>query len=49
MSMKTVLAYMLRNYRFTTDMKMEEMEWDFSVTLRLVNKHMVKAERREWT
>jgi cytochrome P450 len=49
MSMKTVLAYMLRNYRFTTDMKMDEMEWDFSVTLRLVNKHMVKAERRVWT
>jgi cytochrome P450 family 4 len=49
MSMKTVLAYVLRNYRFTTDMKMDEMEWDFCVTSRLVNKHMVKAERRIWT
>jgi cytochrome P450 len=49
MSMKTVLAYVLRNYRFTTDIKIGDMKWDFSVTLRLVNKHLVKAERRVWT
>jgi cytochrome P450 len=48
MSMKIVLAYMLRSYKYSTEMTMNDLDLDFSVTLKLVNKHMVKAEKRVW-
>jgi cytochrome P450 family 4 len=48
MSMKVVLASMLRQYKFTTHLRMEDLEWDISITLKLINKHMVTAEKRVW-
>jgi cytochrome P450 len=48
MSMKVVMATMLRRYKFSTDLKMEDLEWDVSITLKLIKKHMVTAEKRAW-
>jgi cytochrome P450 len=48
MAMAIVLVHLLRNFRFTTNLKLDELKWDFCITLRLANKHMVKVERREW-
>lgn len=47
-SMKVVLAGILRKYKFATDLKLDELEMKFELTLKLVNKHMVSMERREW-
>jgi cytochrome P450 len=48
MAMKVVMAYMLRRYKFSTELKLKDLEWDVSITLKLINKHMVTAEKRDW-
>jgi cytochrome P450 family 4 len=48
MSMKVTLSYLLREFKFTTDLKVEDLIYDLCVTLKLTNKHMVRAERRVW-
>jgi cytochrome P450 family 4 len=48
MSMVIVMAQLIRSYKFSTDLKMEELKFDFCITLRLINKHMVRAEKRSW-
>jgi cytochrome P450 len=48
LSMKVIMAYLLRRYRFSTNLKMDDLRWELSVTLRLMNKHMVTIKRREW-
>jgi cytochrome P450 len=48
MAMKVVMANMLRQYKFSTELKLNELEWDVSITLKLINKHMVTAEKRDW-
>lgn len=48
-SMKVVLAGMLRKYKFTTNLKLNELVMKFELTLKLANKHMVKVEKRaDW-
>lgn len=47
-SMKTVLSGILRKYKFTTNLKLEDLEMKFELTLKLANKHMVGMERRVW-
>lgn len=47
-SMKVVLSGILRKYRFTTNLKLSELEMKFELTLKLANKHMVGMERRSW-
>lgn len=47
-SMKVILAGILRKYRFETDLKMDELVMRFELTLKLDNKHLVHMERREW-
>lgn len=47
-SMKVVLAGILRKYKFDTDLKLNELEMKFELTLKLANKHMVRMERRKW-
>ena len=46
LSMKTMLATILREYRFTTEMKMEDIEYDLEVVLRSVNGWKVKIHTR---
>lgn len=41
-----MLADVVRKYRFTTDLKIEDIRCKWDVTLKLENKHMVKIERR---
>jgi len=41
------VAWMVRNYRFTTDLKMEELDFRMNVTMKLVQKHMVHIHKRE--
>jgi cytochrome P450 len=48
LSMKVILAYLLRRYKFKTNLKLQDLRWELSVTLRLINKHMVTIERRNW-
>jgi cytochrome P450 family 4 len=47
-SMKVALTYLLRKFRFSTDLKIDELKWSFGITQRLENKHLVTAKRREW-
>lgn len=48
MSMKVVLSGILRKYKFHTNLKLNELEMKFELTLKLSNKHMVGMERRVW-
>ncbi|XP_055299855.1 cytochrome P450 4g1-like [Sitodiplosis mosellana] len=45
-SMKVALSSMLRRYKFTTDLKLSDLELKFELTLKISNKHMVGMERR---
>lgn len=44
--MKIMLSALLRRYKFTTDLKLEDLVAKWDVTLKIVNRHMVKVERR---
>lgn len=45
-SMKVILAGILRKYRFTTDLKLSELVLRFELTLKLSDRHLVQMERR---
>ena len=47
-SMKVALSSMLRRYKFTTDLKLSDLELKFELTLKISNRHMVGMERRVW-
>jgi hypothetical protein len=44
--MKVMLSALLRRYKFTTDMKMEDIVAKWDLTLKIVNGHRVRIERR---
>lgn len=44
--MKITIAYILRNFKFTTNLKMEDLRLRLTITLQLINRHMVQVERR---
>lgn len=46
--MKVVLSSMLRRYKFTTDLKLSDLELKFELTLKISNHHMVGMEQRVW-
>ncbi|GAB0100688.1 Cytochrome P450 [Sergentomyia squamirostris] len=46
MSMKTAIAHTIRNLKFSTDLKLEDLRFEIDVTLKLVNTHLVTVERR---
>lgn len=48
-SMKVIMAGILRKYKFTTELKLSDLIMKFELTLKLANKHLVNMERREWT
>lgn len=46
MSMKTIMAMVLRQYTLSTDLKLEDLRTKFEITMKLVNKPMLKIRRR---
>lgn len=46
MSMKVVLSSLLRQYKFSTHLRLEDITTKFEVTLKIENRHMVTVERR---
>lgn len=47
-SMKVMLSALLRQYRFSSNLKMADLDMRCELNLKLNNKHMVKIERRDW-
>lgn len=47
-SIKITLAFLLRHYKFTTDLKMHEIKVKTGLVLKIVNPNPVRIERREW-
>lgn len=41
------VCWLVRNFRFTTSLRIEDLKFRMSVTMKLVNGHMVQAHRRE--
>jgi cytochrome P450 len=48
MSMLTILAYLLRNYEFSTDLTLDNLERTFNVTMILEKGHLVRVKKRNW-
>ncbi|CAO1404680.1 unnamed protein product [Diamesa tonsa] len=46
--MKIALSHILRNYKVTTNLKLEDLEYKVAITLRVVQNYMVKVERRKF-
>lgn len=46
MSMKIAVAHLIRNFHFTTDLKLEDLRLQIDITLKLINKHLVRAKER---
>ncbi|XP_050091431.1 cytochrome P450 4C1-like [Anopheles aquasalis] len=49
MSMKVMLCHLLRAYRFSTDLAMDQLTLKLNITLKIANKHMVRIVRRQNT
>lgn len=47
MSVQFFVCWLVRNYRFSTKMRMEDMDFRMCITLRLVNGHFMEVHRRE--
>ena len=45
---KVILSHILRNYKITTNLKFEDLEYKVAITLRIVQNCMIKLERREF-
>lgn len=45
---KIILAYLLRRYKFTTDLKYEDVRTKMTVILKISNDRPVRVERRQW-
>lgn len=48
-SVKIMLASMLRRYKFTTTLNYEDITTKWDVTLKIVGGHMVMLENRDFT
>ncbi|CAO1393073.1 unnamed protein product [Diamesa hyperborea] len=46
--MKIALSHILRNYKVTTNLKFEDLEYKVAITLRVVQNYMIKVERRKF-
>ena len=44
--MKVILTHILRNYKVTTSLKLEDLECKMSLTLQVVQGYMIKLEKR---
>lgn len=46
MFLKTILVKLVREYEFSTPLKMAELRYSVHISLKLLNKHMVNVKRR---
>ena len=46
--MKINLAHFLRNYKVTTNLKYQELQFHFSISIKIVQKNMISIEKREY-
>lgn len=46
MFLKTILVKLVKEYTFSTNLKLEELKYSVNISLKLINKHMVQVERR---
>jgi len=46
LKIKVILIHLLRNYKFTTDLRFDEQKLNYLVSLRLHNRHLVKIRKR---
>lgn len=49
LSLKVMLVTLLRSYKFSTALAMKDLQPEMNITLKLKNKHLVKAIRRHQT
>lgn len=47
-SLKIVLANLLRHYKFTTELKMSDLKFKFELTLKPAFKYAVRIEKHTW-
>lgn len=47
-TVKIMLAAMLRQYRFSTDLRFEELRFKWDITLKVAQKHLVYVEHRDF-
>lgn len=45
--MKVLLSSILRQYKFSTHLRLEDIITKFEVTLKIENRHLVTVERRD--
>lgn len=45
---KIMLTQLLRRYRFTTDLKYENIRTKVSIILKIANENPIRIERRDW-
>lgn len=48
MAMKIILANLLRNFRFTTNLKMSDIRFRYGITMKNASGNMVRVQRREF-
>lgn len=46
-AVKMIAIQVLRNYKLFTNLKLHELQCRMNVTIHLLNKHLVKIEKRE--
>lgn len=46
LSIKTGLIHLLNEYKFSTNLKMDDIKLKFSITLKLLNTNLIKVEKR---
>lgn len=44
--LKTIVVKLLREYEFTTQLKLHELKFSIDISLKLINKHLVEIKRR---
>ncbi|XP_031632667.1 cytochrome P450 4C1-like isoform X2 [Contarinia nasturtii] len=47
-SIKVMLSAILRNFQFSTQLTMSDLDLSFDITLKLKNKHLVRLVHRSW-
>lgn len=45
--LRMFVAWLVRSYRFRTELRMEDLRFRMDITLKLLNGHLVRADRRE--
>lgn len=47
LQVRLFVAWIVRNYRFTTNLKLEELTFMMNVTMKLAQGHMVQVHKRD--